>query len=78
MAECTHAVLCMCWLTVDIVITACAQVCLDLHLMRQAAVSISAMPDVNTDWAALIDTWAVRFLHEMDYTREAANGQLFR
>jgi aarF domain-containing kinase len=46
--------------------------------MRQAAVSISAMPDVNTDWAALIDTWAVRFLHEMDYNREAANAQLFR
>jgi hypothetical protein len=55
-----------------------SQVCLDLYLMRQAAVSISAMPDVNTDWAALIDTWAVRFLHEMDYTREAANAQLFR
>jgi hypothetical protein len=55
-----------------------AQVCLDLYLMRQAAASVSAMPDVTTDWAALIDTWAVRFLHEMDYTREAANGELFR
>jgi hypothetical protein len=54
------------------------QVCLDLYLMRQVAASISAMPDVTTDWPALIDTWAVRFLHEMDYTREAANGQLFR
>jgi predicted unusual protein kinase regulating ubiquinone biosynthesis (AarF/ABC1/UbiB family) len=46
--------------------------------MRQAAASVSAMPDVTTDWAALIDTWAVRFLHEMDYTREATNGELFR
>lgn len=54
------------------------QVCLDLYLMRQVAASISAMPDVTTDWPALIDTWAVRFLHEMDYTREAANAQLFR
>jgi aarF domain-containing kinase len=33
---------------------------------------------VKTDWASLIDNWAVRFLHEMDYTREAANAQLFR
>lgn len=52
--------------------------CLDLYLMRGVAVSISAMPDVNTDWPALIDSWAVRFVHEMDYTREAANAQLFR
>lgn len=52
--------------------------CLDLYLMRRAAASISALPEVNTDWAALIDSWAVRFLHEMDYTREAANGMLFR
>ena len=56
----------------------CLQVCLDLYLMRQVAASISALPEVTTDWPALIDTWAVRFLHEMDYTREAANGQLFR
>lgn len=33
---------------------------------------------VKTDWASLIDNWAVRFLHEMDYTREAANANLFR
>jgi aarF domain-containing kinase len=54
------------------------QVCLDLYLMRQAAEAISALPDVKTDWASLIDNWAVRFLHEMDYTREAANAALFR
>eukprot|EP00878_Enallax_costatus_P013271 GHUV01013874.1.p1 GENE.GHUV01013874.1~~GHUV01013874.1.p1 ORF type:complete len:1255 (+),score=498.10 GHUV01013874.1:389-4153(+) len=54
------------------------QVCLDLYLMRQAAEAISARPEVKTDWALLIDNWAVRFLHEMDYTREAANGKLFR
>lgn len=46
--------------------------------MRQAAEAISAVPDVSTDWPSLIDSWAVRFLHEMDYTREAANAQLFR
>ncbi|KAF6265823.1 hypothetical protein COO60DRAFT_1633263 [Scenedesmus sp. NREL 46B-D3] len=54
------------------------QVCLDLYLMRQAAEAIGALPEVKTDWASLIDNWAVRFLHEMDYTREAANAHLFR
>eukprot|EP00879_Flechtneria_rotunda_P004319 GHRR01004569.1.p1 GENE.GHRR01004569.1~~GHRR01004569.1.p1 ORF type:complete len:718 (+),score=274.25 GHRR01004569.1:178-2331(+) len=54
------------------------QVCLDLHLMRRVAATISALPEVRIDWAALIDSWAVRFLHEMDYTREAANAKLFR
>ncbi|KAF8071031.1 aarF domain-containing protein kinase [Scenedesmus sp. PABB004] len=52
-------------------------VCLDLLLMRRVAAALSALPEVNTDWAALIDNWAVRFLHEMDYTREQANGSLF-
>lgn len=28
----------------------------------------------STDWAAVIDAWAVRFLHEMDYRREARNA----
>jgi aarF domain-containing kinase len=33
---------------------------------------------VTTDWAALIDAWAVRFLHEMDYEREARNAAVFQ
>ena len=33
---------------------------------------------MNTDWAAVIDAWAVRFLHEMDYSREADNARLFK
>jgi predicted unusual protein kinase regulating ubiquinone biosynthesis (AarF/ABC1/UbiB family) len=40
--------------------------------------ALPAHAQVKTDWASLIDNWAVRFLHEMDYTREAANAQLFR
>ena len=24
-------------------------------------------PQMNTDWAAVIDAWAVRFFHELDY-----------
>jgi hypothetical protein len=46
--------------------------------MRGVAAAISALPEVNTDWAGLIDSWALRFLHEMDYVREAANAALFR
>jgi hypothetical protein len=33
---------------------------------------------VTTDWAGLIDNWAVRFLHEMDYSREANNALVFK
>lgn len=36
------------------------QVALDLYIMRRVAVAVSASPDVKTDWAALIDSWAVR------------------
>ena len=50
------------------------QVSLDLYLMRRVATAVSAMPDVRTDWPALIDNWAARFLHEMDYAREADNA----
>jgi aarF domain-containing kinase len=53
-------------------------VCLDLYLMRRLAVAIQSLPDITTDWAALIDNWAVRFLHEMDYEREAANAAVFK
>lgn len=33
---------------------------------------------MTTDWAGLIDNWAVRFFHEMDYEREARNAEVFR
>jgi aarF domain-containing kinase len=29
----------------------------------------------RTDWAALVDEWAARFLREMDYTQEAGNAR---
>ena len=32
---------------------------------------------MSSDWAAIIDAWALRFLHEMDYKREAANATLW-
>ncbi|GFH08970.1 protein kinase domain-containing protein [Haematococcus lacustris] len=32
---------------------------------------------VNSDLAGLVDAWAERFLHEMDYRREAASALRF-
>ena len=33
---------------------------------------------VSTDWVGLIDEWAQRFFHELDYDREARNAVLFK
>lgn len=33
---------------------------------------------LSADWAAVIDGWALRFLHEMDYLREAQNSVTFK
>lgn len=35
------------------------------------------MLQVSTDWVGLIDEWALRFFHELDYRREAANSETF-
>ena len=32
---------------------------------------------VSTDWAGLIDEWALRFFQELDYKREAQNSKVF-
>ncbi|GIM09389.1 hypothetical protein Vretimale_13253, partial [Volvox reticuliferus] len=54
------------------------QVALDLLIMRRLAVQLKETLQMNTDWAAVIDAWAVRFFHELDYRREAANAALFK
>ena len=33
---------------------------------------------VRTNWVGLIDEWATRFFHELDYEREAQNGMAFK
>jgi predicted unusual protein kinase regulating ubiquinone biosynthesis (AarF/ABC1/UbiB family) len=33
---------------------------------------------VSTDWVGLIDEWAQRFFHELDYDREARNAIQFK
>ncbi|EFJ53286.1 hypothetical protein VOLCADRAFT_115858 [Volvox carteri f. nagariensis] len=54
------------------------QVALDLLIMRRLAIQMKEKLQMNTDWAGVIDAWAVRFFHELDYRREAANAALFR
>ena len=33
---------------------------------------------VRSDWTSLIDEWAGRFFHELDYEREAINSTVFK
>ena len=33
---------------------------------------------MRTNWVGLIDEWASRFFHELDYEREAENGMTFK
>ncbi|KXZ45805.1 hypothetical protein GPECTOR_50g599 [Gonium pectorale] len=53
------------------------QVSLDLLIMRRLAVAMKEQLQLSSDWAAIIDAWAVRFFHELDYGREAANAATF-
>ena len=36
------------------------------------------MLQIRTNWVGLIDEWATRFFHELDYEREAQNGMTFK
>ncbi|CAM6084874.1 unnamed protein product [Calypogeia fissa] len=49
----------------------------DLFLLRSGAYFLQAIPNLNTDLIALLDTWAVRFFDELDYIQEAKNGEQF-
>lgn len=49
----------------------------DLFLLRQGARALQAIPSVNSDLVALIDTWAIRFFDELDYVQEARNAIRF-
>lgn len=52
------------------------QVALDLYIIRHLAGVLGK--NSNTDWLGVIDNWAVRFFHEMDYMREADTADIFR
>jgi len=52
-------------------------IALDLHLLRITAGPLRALFRLNTDIVGLVDAWGVRFVDELDYTREAANARQF-
>mmetsp|Transcript_1590 Transcript_1590/g.4787 ORF Transcript_1590/g.4787 Transcript_1590/m.4787 type:complete len:762 (-) Transcript_1590:42-2327(-) len=52
-------------------------IALDLHLLRITAGPLRALFNLNTDLVGLVDAWGVRFVDELDYTREAANARQF-
>lgn len=53
-------------------------VSLDLYLMRQTALALQRLPDIQTDWAAIIEEWASSFFMELNYETEADNARRFK
>lgn len=49
-------------------------VSLDLYLMRQVGVALRKVPDVKSDWAGIIDAWAMRFLDEVRRGEDGAQA----
>ena len=39
---------------------------------------MSNVLQISTDWVGLIDEWAQRFFHELDYEREARSAAQFK
>eukprot|EP01024_Parvocaulis_polyphysoides_P031316 TRINITY_DN28351_c1_g1_i4.p1 TRINITY_DN28351_c1_g1~~TRINITY_DN28351_c1_g1_i4.p1 ORF type:complete len:703 (+),score=101.06 TRINITY_DN28351_c1_g1_i4:188-2296(+) len=53
------------------------QVILDLYLIRRLSFWFRKYTNTNTKWWLIVDEWGSRYLQEMDYNREAANGIRF-
>ena len=52
-------------------------IALDLYMCRLIAPIYKRAFGLNTDLVGLIDEWGAGFVNELDYTREATNGQRF-
>ncbi|GAX81708.1 hypothetical protein CEUSTIGMA_g9136.t1 [Chlamydomonas eustigma] len=52
------------------------QVSLDLYIMREASIMLESTGRKTSNFVAVIDEWAGRFLAEMDYKLEAQNAYL--
>ena len=52
-------------------------IALDLLLLRLIAPRFQAWRKLNTDLVGLVDEWGARFVAELDYTQEAAQGTAF-
>ena len=53
------------------------EVALDLYMVRALAPAWQRAQDINTDLVGLIDAYAVTFVNELDYCREAAATTAF-
>ena len=53
------------------------EVALDLYMVRALAPAWQHAQEINTDLVGLIDAYAVTFVNELDYTREAAATTAF-
>ena len=51
---------------------------LDITIIRFFAEPYRKMNNLNSDFEALVDEWGRRFVDELDYIQEAANGERFR
>eukprot|EP00951_Prasinocladus_malaysianus_P049276 scaffold667866_cov38-Prasinocladus_malaysianus.AAC.1 len=50
---------------------------LDLYLLRLVAPAAKRANKLNSDLVGLVDEWGTRFVAELDYLKEAKNGQEF-
>ena len=57
---------------------ALAAISLDIGIIRSFAEPWRRFKGLNTDLEGLVDEWGRRFVEELDYRREAANGERFR
>jgi predicted unusual protein kinase regulating ubiquinone biosynthesis (AarF/ABC1/UbiB family) len=57
---------------------ALAAISLDIGIIRSFAEPWRRFKGLNTDLEGLVDEWGRRFVEELDYGREAANGERFR
>ena len=57
---------------------ALAAISLDVGIIRSFAEPWRRFKGLNTDLESLVDEWGRRFVEELDYTREANNGERFR
>jgi len=49
-------------------------IALDMHLIRSISPILQKLANLNTDLVDTVDTWAVGFVDETDYLKEAANA----
>ena len=53
-------------------------VALDLYIIKRIAVVLRKYAKVNSDLGAIVDEWNRSIQGELDYLKEAANGEKFR